>query len=657
MNLQEHPARQWNRKASTFAVLLLSVVIAACETTGGGALGGSAESRAQRLAMNGDYQEAASVYIGLAAEASGSERDRLTLLAADNWLDAGDIVRASNAFRGIALPQGGELLWRWNSTNAAMLLYEGEAERARDLLESLSRESLPPELRLRVEALRADAWFQLGEPTRAVELLMQRENWLDNRQSIQRNRERLWNGLMVSDPHRLRGAAEMATDPTVRGWLTLGSLATATGQQGIGWSNGVVRWRERNAGHPAMSVLDQLEIPEDDLLDYPRRIALLLPLSGRTASAGKAVQNGFLGAYFASAGGLDDRQSIRIYDVNAEGGPGAAYSSAVEDGAEFVVGPLLQPNVIELANDILVPVPVLTLNYLPDESLPPPGLFQFALSPEDEAVSAATRALRDGHGKAVALVPNSNWGRRLLTAFATEFEGHGGTLLDYRSFTSESPDFSRTIEELMGLAGSVSRYQRLRANIGSPLQFDPRRRQDVDFIFLAADGAAGRLLKSQLKFHYSGDLPVYSTSSIYAMDGRSNSDLNGIRFADTPWIIAPQSWIRYLPGVYREYWPEERRLGRLHAMGYDAYHLVAPLFAARDGTMPEIDGATGVLYLDASGRVHRRLAWAEFRRGEPVPLPEPGDPNLPFQAIGDDGAARPDVPVDDQAWQEEAREL
>jgi outer membrane PBP1 activator LpoA protein len=657
MKSEGHPARQWNRNASTVAVLLLSLVIAACETPGSSAFGGSAEARAERLVQNGEYEAAASAYIGLAAEASGSDRDRLTLLAADNWLDAGDAVRAQNAFRGVTRPQGGELSWRWDSTNAAMLLFRGEAERARDLLESLSGQSLPPGLRLRVEALRADAWFQLQEPTRAVELLLQRENWLNDRQSIERNRERIWKGLLVSDPHMLRAAAEMATDPTVRGWLTLGSLATATGQQGIGWSNGVVRWRERNAGHPAMSVLDDLDIADEQLLAYPRSIALLLPLSGRAASAGNAVQNGFLGAYFASAGGLDDRQSIRVYDVDAEGGPSAAYTSAVEDGAEFVVGPLLRNNANELANDILVPVPVLTLNYLPDESLPPPGLFQFALAPEDEAVSAATRALQDGHRTAVALVPNSNWGRRLLTAFATEFEAQGGTLLDYRSFTSESPDFSRTIEELMGLAGSVSRYQRMRANIGSPLQFDPRRRQDVDFIFLAADGAAGRLLKSQLKFHYSGDLPVYSTSSIYAMDGRSNSDLNGIRFADTPWVIAPQSWIRYLPDVYREYWPEERRLGRLHAMGYDAYHLVAPLFAARNGTMPEIDGATGVLYLDSSGRIHRRLAWAEFRRGEPVPLPGAGDLDSPLPTIDEDGTPVPDDSDNGETWYEETREL
>ena len=290
MNFQGHPARQRNRKASTATVLLLSAVIAACGTTDSGRLGGSAEARGARLAQAGEYQEAASVYIGLAAATSGSERDRLTLLAVDNWLDAGDKVRAQNAFRGVLQPADGDLLLHWNATRAAMLLYDGEAEPARDLLESLSRQSLPPNMRLRVEALRADAWFQLQDPTRAIELLMQRETWLEDRLSIERNRDRLWQGLLVSDPLVLRGSAETATDPTLRGWLTLGALATATGQQGIGWSNGVIRWRERNAGHPAMSVLEDLDIPADQLLDYPRRIALLLPLSGRTGSATDSCQ-------------------------------------------------------------------------------------------------------------------------------------------------------------------------------------------------------------------------------------------------------------------------------------------------------------------------------------------------------------------------------
>ena len=166
------------------------------------------------------------------------------------------------------------------------------------------------------------------------------------------------------------------------------------------------------------------------------------------------------------------------------------------------------------------------------------------------------RAIGDGHTRSVALVPNNDWGRRVLSAFATEFEQLGGTLLDYRSYTPANQDFSRTIEDLMALSGSVQRYQRLRANIGAPLQFDPRRRQDTDFIFLAADAAAGRLLKSQLKFHYSGDIPAYSTSSIFELDGRSNSDLNGIMFADAPWDNCATPWMEHLPPSTTSTFPE-----------------------------------------------------------------------------------------------------
>ena len=595
------------------------------------------------------------MYIGLANIASAAARDRLTLLAVEQWLDAGDTIQARDAFRTVPRPAGGDLLWLWSADSAALSIYVGNPDDALEILEALSRESLAPARRLRVEALRADAWFQNRDPARATELLIQRESWLGNRKSIARNRERLWRGLTGSDPKLLREAVETAANPLVRGWLALGSLAATTGQHGIGWSHGVIRWRDEHRGHPAIKIIDDMDLPKDDV-DYPRRIALLLPLSGRTASAGKAVQNGFLGAYFAAAGGLDDRQTVDVYDVNAEGGASAAYSAAVDGGAEFVVGPLLRTNVSTLANDILVPVPVLTLNYLPDETLAPPGLYQFALAPEDEAASAAERALADGHVRAVALVPNNSWGRRVLSSFSTRFESIGGILLDARYYTPGNQDFSGTIEDLMALSGSVSRYRRMRANIGGPLQFDPRRRQDAEFVFLAADAPAGRLLKAQLKFHYSGDLPVYSTSSINAMDGRSNTDLNGVLFADTPWVIAPQSWIKYLPELYQKYWPEERRLGRLHAMGYDAYHLVAPLFAVRSGPMPEIDGATGKLYLDGDGRVHRRLAWAEFQRGEPVALPDPDQIAVPILDVGEDGKILPTEYEDSEPWYEPTRE-
>jgi len=645
-----HPASEQRSQASILILLLSLLALSACDTSGIGGTGGSGEDRAQRMASNGDHDDAAGAYMGLAVNAIGGERDRYTLLAVEQFLDGGDVTRARNAFREVARPISGSLLPLWSTDRAALYLYNGDADAALGLLEPLSRQSLSQRDRLRVELLRADAWIQKQDPTRAIELMTQRENWLDRRRDVEQNRARLWQGLLVSSPTVLRNAADINTDPVVHGWLAIGSIAAATGQQGVGWSNGLVRWRTEYPHHPATTVLGDLDLPEHLLLEYPRQIALLLPLSGRAASAGKAVQNGFLGAYFATASGLDDRQSVRIYDVNAEGGASAAYAAAVAEGAEFVVGPLLRRNVTELANDILVPVPVLTLNYLPDGTLAPPGLYQFALAPEDEAVSAAQRALNDGHGRAVALVPNNDWGRRLLTSFTTELEGLGGTLLDHRSYTPGNQDFSNDIENLMGLSGSVQRYTRLRANIGRALQFDPRRRQDAEFIFLATDAPAGRLLKAQLKFHYSGDIPVYSTSSVNSLDGRSNSDLNGIMFADTPWVVDPQPWIEHLPAQFAEYWPEERRLARLHAMGYDAYNLIASLFAARGGFMNELDGASGTLYLDQVGRIHRRLAWAQFQRGEVVALPDLEEVGGPIQDMTEDGEVIMPDPADDSPW-------
>jgi outer membrane PBP1 activator LpoA protein len=308
---------------------------------------------------------------------------------------------------------------------------------------------------------------------------------------------------------------------------------------------------------------------------------------------------------------------------------------------------LLRRNVSELAAEVLLPVPVLTLNYLSGNVPPPPGFYQFALAPEDEASSAASRAFDEGRRTAVALVPANDWGRRVLTSFSNTFESLGGTMLDYRSYQPADQDFSFEIQGLMGLSGSKQRYDRMRANIGGPLQFDPRRRQDVDFVFLATDAKAGRLIKSQLKFHYAGELPVYSTSFIYSLDGRSNSDLNGVMFADAPWVIAPPAWIADYPQIYNEYWPAEKRLARLHAMGYDAYHLVGALFSAQDGPMDEIIGATGRLYLEADGRVHRKLAWAQFERGVPVALPEIDEFQFMFEDFDSDSGRD-----EQREWQE-----
>ena len=602
-------------------LLAFAAFSSGCATSNLSYLTGQNEARAEVLATGNQFYDAAGVYIGLATRVTGPERDRLTLLAVEQWLLAGDGRRARNALSQVERPSNGELLWLWMADAAALLLWEGNHSGALSLLDPLTKETLPANHRARVDALLADSWFQKGEPLKAVHLYIRRESRLNDLNAINSGHIRLWAQLRVGDVQTLREAAEMADDPIARGWLALAAIANSTGQRGMGWRNGVARWQVANRNHPAGNILSDLSVPEDSLLNYPRQIALLLPLSGDNGAAGNAIKNGFLGAYFAAVDGIENRQIIRAYDVNVEGGVQRAYTQGMEEGADFFVGPLLRQNVAKLGSKEVLPVPVLSLNYLADGWMVPPGLYQFALSPEDEAAAVATRALDDHKFHAVTLVPANEWGRRVQTAFATQFEKIDGTILDYSNYEPLAQDFSFEIEALMGLSDSIERYQRLRTNVGQPLQFDPRRRQDIDFVFLAADSKVGRLIKSQLKFHYSGELPVYSTSFIFSMDGKSNSDLNGVMFADAPWVVAPPPWIADFPKAYGEYWPAERRLARLHAMGYDAYHLVGALFNARDGNIGEIPGATGHLFMHTDGRIHRRLAWAQFERGKPTPLP------------------------------------
>jgi len=98
-------------------------------------------------------------------------------------------------------------------------------------------------------------------------------------------------------------------------------------------------------------------------------------------------------------------------------------------------------------------------------------------------------------------------------------------------------------------------------------------------------------------------------------------------------------------------------LGRLHAMGFDAYNLIAALYANRGLETIELDGATGRLFLDQNGRVHRRLAWAQFQRGEVTALPRKEDIGGPIQDISNEGELiRPDA-ADDAPWDDKTQDL
>ncbi len=286
----------------------------------------------------------------------------------------------------------------------------------------------------------------------------------------------------------------------------------------------------------------------------------------------------------------------------------------------MVIGPLNKKSVSQLARAGELEIPVLALNQVPPEVSQPADLYQFGLTPEDEARQVAERAWLDGYTQAIALTPMGSWGERIYDAFRNRWERLGGTLIEHQAYDTKDNDFSRPIRAMLNIDESYARRKRLQQLLGKKVEFEPRRREDIDFIFLAAKNPKARQIRPQLQFHHASGIPVYTTSHIYTgiASKKNDPDLNGLIFPDIPWILVaggdePLSRERLMASQP----PEQQKYQRLYAMGIDSFNLLPHLARLETSPQETFDANTGNLYLDELNRVHRQLIWAEMYNGVP----------------------------------------
>ena len=345
-------------------------------------------------------------------------------------------------------------------------------------------------------------------------------------------------------------------------------------------------------------------------------VALLLPLSGRQAAAGATVRDGFLTAWYSAP--ATDRPPVRVYDTAQLSVPGAI-AAAASDHAVMLVGPLTREEVAAAADYTGSHPPILALNALATGRVLVGGFWQFALSPEDEARQAARRVLAERHHSGIELVPAGDWGSRVLAAFRDELTADGGQLLDTVTYEAGS-DYAEPIERALRINESEARHKRLESVLGAKLQFQPRRRGDISFIFSPAQAGAERLLRPQLRYYFAGDVATYATADAFQPDPNANQDLEGLLFPDSPWMLGGA-----LPDGVRAAadaaWPVGGpRRNALFAFGFDAWRLAAALRAQPDPGSIAVDGLSGHLSFGSDGRVHRELMWAQMRDGTPHTL-------------------------------------
>ncbi len=437
-------------------------------------------------------------------------------------------------------------------------------------------------------------------------------------EAASKNHEAIWT-LIASLP---TDQLQPTTTDDLGGWMGL-ALAVKTAGTLEQQQAAIDNWRAQNPKHPAALQLPLPLTKLKELASQPlSKIALLLPQAPDSplAAVSKALREGFMAAHYQAQQAGQKPPAIVFYDTSKLTSMDEFYRKAQADGVQLVVGPLEKPLVKQLSARPQLPITTLALNYSEGEQ-GPPQLFQFGLAAEDEAREVSRRARADGLHRAAAMVPKGEWGDRVLKAFSQDWQANGGSIVAIER-VDQPVQLAQQIADMFQLRQSEGRAKSLQSTVGSQVAAQPSRRQDIEFIFLAATPQQAQQIKPTLNFQYAGDVPVYATSHVFSASGDVNqyNDMNGVRFCETPWLLDANDPLRKQVTAQ---WPQAGgSLGRLYAMGVDAYRLAPRLGQLKALPDSRIEGESGSLGMTQNQRVVRQLPWAQFVNGQVQRLPD-----------------------------------
>ena len=574
---------------------------------------------------NGDYAGASQIYQRLAERSE--DADYYRLLAADAELRAGN-DRAARALLGAIKPEDLEESdrQRYALLRARIDLNQGDAREAMARLDTINYALLTAPLRAHYHILRASAYNQLGNMLESARERVYYGQLINNPEAVQKNNEAIYDALNRL-PYKVLTDLQPTTQGTLGGWMAL--VIAVRGPDGD-QTKAVQAWRSKYPGHPANGAfveslvvqkgkgveitplkpvarepvapaLVPIPAPAPSPAASPAAaptangfIGVMLPLTGAYAQAAQTVRSGVTAAWNADTN--PGRAELRFVDTQGAD-VGALYRKLSEEGARFVIGPLLKEEVAALNRNGDFTVPVLALNQIP-EANNRDGLYQFALTPEQEIEQSASLAWFDGRQSALLLAPSSAYGQRMISHFSTYWKSLGGKIANIKTYQPGAADYSDTAKRLLATSTGDAA-----ATTGVP----------QDFIFVIADVRDGRLLNPHIENQETNRIPVYATSLIYngQPNAPQNADLSGVTFCDSPWLLNTdngplsrqtlQSVAQQTPEPYL----------RLLPMGIDAYQLLPELRLMKNANQNRFPGVTGVLTL-IGNRVLLQLHCAQF---------------------------------------------
>ncbi|MBD2783927.1 penicillin-binding protein activator [Xenorhabdus sp. DI] len=482
------------------------------------------------------------------------------------------------------------------------------------------------------------------------------ESYATDDAARQKNLDETWQLLTQLSPQQMSELVINANEYTLQGWLDLLNTYQSNKQQSNKQDLDKLRlaihdWQIRYPNNPAArSLPTALQQMLQEGQGNPATIGLFLPLSGQAKIFGEAIRQGFLDAQKGlpkpslpnpslpesslpanatdaneavnaepSANPEDteindapindqpvndqpvNNQPVKVYDTDSQPLT-ELLEQAKQDGVTLVVGPLLKPNVEQLAQ-IETPLNILALNEL-DMPQRQPNICYFSLSPEDEAKNAALHIWQQQKSNPLVLIPRTELGTRVANAFAQEWQKLGGQTVLQQTFGTPYE-----------MRQSMNRGVGIRLS-GTPVIAAGAATGPVDAVYIVATADELTIIKPMIDMATSSrKKPTLYASSRSNKSGSGPDfrlEMDGMQFSDIPLLTGIN--VPLMQQAAQKF-ANDYSLMRLYAMGIDAWSLANQFTQMQQEMGFHLSGASGELSVTDNCTVLRQLPWMQFNHG------------------------------------------
>lgn len=433
------------------------------------------------------------------------------------------------------------------------------------------------------------AYEKQGDAINALDQLVRRESYLQNTEAISSNHNSIWQLLSGQSPADLIAMRGESTDTTTQGWIDL-SLVAKNPEPASGLTTWANSYPDHVASEFAKSLTAQILTQTNPSQTKPPislsshgSIALILPASVEAfAAQAYAFQLG-LQAALSKYTMLNEVKIYPSLDNNESFAEQCALAKA--EGAAYFITPMSNEAPTDAGTDICTRSPL-------DADTPASNILRHTgASIRDEAQSIAAFATTNAIQHIVIVATDSESASQMVKSFQAVWQselGYEVTVItlphDIKSGDANLPNLKTRVAE-----------------------------QAHDMVLLAMSATEARTIRPYLDI----STPTLAFSSVYEItnDPATNTTLNAVRFVDMPFLLdADNSQFAYYHQQSASL--KSNDLLRWFALGADDLQLLIANTVTTNKETPGseviINGLTGKLMLDKTGRIKRQLSMARF---------------------------------------------